>query len=76
MSAHSSSSSSKRGKTRTYYKVAANSQIDESLFGAPTREVQRAKMLEDKYRNGSNSPIEVILISLNMFLLYSLNCTF
>lgn len=44
------SSGSRRAKTRHYYKVAATSQVDESLFGASHSQAKRAEMLQDKWR--------------------------
>lgn len=40
------SSGSRRAKTKHYRAVAANSQVDESLFGTPHREQKRQQMLD------------------------------
>ena len=40
------SSGSRRAKTKHYRAVAANSQVDESLFGTPHREQRRQQMLD------------------------------
>ncbi|XP_046553089.1 cilia- and flagella-associated protein 45-like isoform X2 [Haliotis rubra] len=50
----SSSSSSKRAKTRQYRVISNTSQVDESLFGQPSRVAKRNEMLKDMW-NGERT---------------------
>ena len=52
------SNASRRARTRQYFKVAHNSQVDESLFGEAHHVTKRNEMLQDKWSGGMESPIE------------------